>query len=265
MGAAKDDTSAILPYVMLAGIAAVIYVKRDAIAAWLRGLLPGKDDIGAGIEDTIGVVPGSITGENGVSKDVQCRERYGSSFIWNPWRGQCVNGWTGETAPETIDTPIPGTTPGEIPGVPIINIPPEDLCNWEPWKSSTACQSSKEPITTPGYNEALEGVDNYVSGDAAAAYANAQAIRAAAAAPPASGWNFQTIRPLIEADGYTEFNLSPTLALGINAYGWDVHYTQDSGPWHEGQIISMTSGGNNPFGGGAFDAYLNQAMAYGGV
>ena len=123
----------------------------------------------------------------------------------------------------------------------------------------------REPITTPGYDEALAGASNLVTGSAADAYANAQAIRAAAAAPPASGWNLQSIRSLIEPDGYTEFNLSPTLALGINQYGWDIHYTQDSGPWHEGQIISMTSGGNNPFGGGAFDAYLNQAMAYGGV
>jgi len=111
----------------------------------------------------------------------------------------------------------------------------------------------------------LAGASNLVIGSAADAYANAQAIRAAAAAPPASGWNLQSIRSLIEPDGYTEFNLSPTLALGINQYGWDIHYTKDSGPWHEGQIISMTSGGNNPFGGGAFDAYLKQAMAYGGA
>jgi hypothetical protein len=71
--------------------------------------------------------------------------------------------------------------------------------------------------------------------------------------------------PLIEADGYTEMQISPVLALGINRYGWDVHYTQDSGPWHKGQIISMDSGGNNPFGNSAFEARMKQAMAYGGA
>lgn len=253
------------PLLIVGGLIAGAYLFRNQIAGWLRGLLPGKDDIGGAVEEGLGLAPGSIVGENGVSKDTECRQKYGESFIWNPWRGVCVNGWTGETPSGPIDTTVPGTTPGEIPGVPIITVPASDLCNWEPWKSSTACQSSREPITTPGYEEALAGASNLVTGSAAEAYANAQAIRAAAAAPPASGWNFQTIRPLIEADGYTEFNLSPTLALGINQYGWDVHYTQDSGPWHEGQIISMASGGNNPFGGGAFDAYLKQAMAYGGV
>lgn len=245
---------------VVGGLIAGAYIFRDQIAGWIRGLLPGKDDL----EDGLGLAPGSIVGENGVSKDTSCRQKYGDAFIWNPWRGVCVNGWTGETPSGPIDTTVPGTTPGEIPGVPIITVPASDLCNWEPWKSSTACQSSREPITTPGYEEALGGVSNLVTGSAADAYANAQAIRAAAAAPPASGWNFQSIRSLIEPDGYTEIPLSPVLALGINQYGWDIHYTQDSGPWHEGQIISMTSGGNNPFGGGAFDAYLQQAVRYSG-
>ena len=255
------------PLLIVGGLIAGAYLFRNQIAGWIRGLLPGKDDVGGAIEDTVGLAPGSIIGENGKSKDQICREQHGDNFIWNPWRGVCVNGWTGETPSGPIDTTVPGTTLGEISDSPAqtITIPASDLCNWEPWKSSTACQSSREPITTPGYDEALAGASNLVTGSAADAYANAQAIRAAAAAPPASGWNLQSIRSLIEPDGYTEFNLSPTLALGINQYGWDIHYTKDSGPWHEGQIISMTSGGNNPFGGGAFDAYLKQAMAYGGA
>lgn len=264
MGAVKDVTSALLPYAMLAGVAAVIYIKRDEIVAFIRGLFPSKDDVGGVIEDTVGLSPGSIIGEGGKSKDQICREQHGDHFIWNPWRGVCVNGWTGETPSGPIDTTVPGTTPGEIPGVPIITVPPSDLCNWEPWKSSTACQSSREPITTPGYDEALAGATNLVTGSAADAYANAQRIRAAAAAPPPSGWNYQSIRSLIEPDGYTEIPLSPVLALGINQYGWDVHYTTDTGPWHEGQISRMVSGGDNPFGGAVFDAYLHQAVQYSG-
>ena len=179
---------------IVGGLIAGAYLFRDQIAGWIRGLLPGKDDVDRAIEDTLGVAPGSITGENGKSKDQICREQHGDNFIWNPWRGVCVNGWTGETPSGPIDTTVPGTTPGEIPGVPIITVPSSDLCNWEPWKSSTACQSSREPITTPGYDEALAGASNLVTGSAADAYANAQAIREAAAAPPASGWNLQSIR-----------------------------------------------------------------------
>ena len=253
------------PLLIVGGLIAGAYLFRNQIAGWIRGLLPGKDDVGGAIEDTVGLAPGSIIGENGKSKDQICREQHGDNFIWNPWRGVCVNGWTGETPSGPIDTTVPGTTPGEIPGVPIITVPSSDLCNWEPWKSSTACQSSREPITTPGYDEALAGATNLVTGSAADAYANAQAIRAAAAAPPASGWNFRTIRSLIEADGYTEIPLSPVLALGINQYGWDVHYTTDTGPWHKGQISRMVSGGDNPFGGAVFDAYLQQALQYSGV
>jgi len=252
------------PLLVVGGLIAGAYIFRDQIAGWIRGLLPGKDDLGGAVEEGLGLAPGSIVGENGVSKDTSCRQKYGDAFIWNPWRGVCVNGWTGETP---IDTTVPGTTPGEISDSPAqtITIPASDLCNWEPWKSSTACQSSREPITTPGYDVALGGVSNLVTGTAQEAYANAQAIRAAAAAPPSSGWNFQTIRPLIEADGYTEIPLSPVLALGINQYGWDVHYTTDTGPWHEGQISRMVSGGDNPFGGAVFDAYLQQALQYSGA
>lgn len=251
MGAVKDVTSAILPYAMLAGIAAVIYVKRDAIINWLKGTLV-PDSL---VTDS----DGDNWNDAGTGVIDADKPLWDGPLICKQFPSLCNGG--------SVDTTIPGTTPGEISDSPAqtIVIPADDLCNWEPWKSSTACQSSREPITTPGYAEALAGVSNLVTGSAADAYANAQAIRAAAAAPPASGWNFQTIRPLIEADGYTEIPLSPTLALGINQYGWDVHYTKDSGPWHEGQIISMTSGGNNPFGGGAFDAYLQQALRYSGA
>ena len=251
------------PLLIVGGLIAGAYLFRNQIAGWIRGLLPGKDDVGGAIEDTVGLAPGSIIGENGKSKDQICREQHGDHFIWNPWRGVCVNGWTGETPSGPIDTTVPGTTPGEIPGVPIITVPPSDLCNWEPWKSSTACQSSREPITTPGYDEALAGATNLVTGSAADAYANAQRIRAAAAVP-STGWNYQSIRSLIEPDGYTEIPLSPVLALGINQYGWDVHYTTDTGPWHSGQISRMVSGGDNPFGGAVFDAYLQQAVRYSG-
>ena len=255
------------PLLIVGGLIAGAYLFRNQIAGWIRGLLPGKDDVGGAIEDAVGLAPGSIIGENGKSKDQICRELHGDNFIWNPWRGVCVNGWTGETPSGPIDTTVPGTTLGEISDSPAqtITIPASDLCNWEPWKSSTACQSSREPITTPGYDEALAGATNLVTGSAADAYANAQAIRAAAAAPPASGWNFRTIRSLIEADGYTEIPLSPVLALGINQYGWDVHYTEDVGAWHKGQISRMVSGGDNPFGGAVFDAYLQQALQYSGV
>lgn len=255
------------PLLVVVGLIAVAYLFRNQIAGWIRGLLPGKDDIGGAVEDGLGLAPGSIIGENGKSKDQICREQHGESFIWNPWRGVCVNGWTGETPAGPIDTTVPGSTPGEISDSPaqIITIPASDLCNWEPWKSSTACQSSREPITTPGYEEALGGVSNLVTGSAEEAYANAQQIRAAAAARSGSRWTYESVYPLIESDGYTELPISPVLALGINRYGWDVHYTQDSGPWHEGQIISMDSGGINPFGNSAFDSRMKQAMAYGGV
>lgn len=242
MGAVKDVTSAILPYAMLAGIAAVIYVKRDAIINWLKGsLVPDSlvtdsdgdnwNDAGTGVIDPNKPLwEGSLISIN--------------PFTGKPWFSK------DDTATVAVSTDIPWyLKPVQTPTIPdFLQLP-----------------SSREPVTTPGYESALAGVSNLVTGSAADAYANAQAIRAAAAAPPASGWNFQSIRSLIEPDGYTEFNLSPTLALGINQYGWDVHYTQDSGPWHEGQIISMTSGGNNPFGGGAFDAYLRQALRYSGA
>lgn len=261
------------PLLIVGGLVAGAYLFRNEIAGWIRGLLPGKDDVDRAIEDTLGVAPGSITGENGKSKDQICREQHGDNFIWDPWRGVCVNGWTGETPSGPIDTTVPGTTPGKISdavnpsGNPVqtITITPENMCDWEPWKSSTLCKSSREPIITPGYEEALAGASNLVTGSAAEAYANAQAIRAAAAARGRSGWTYANVYPLIESDGYTELPLSPVLALGINRYGWDVHYTQDSGPWHEGQIISMNSGGSNPFAGKAFDSRMKQAMAYGGV
>lgn len=253
------------PLLIVGGLIAGAYLFRNQIAGWIRGLLPGKDDVGGAIEDTVGLAPGSIIGENGKSKDQICREQHGDNFIWNPWRGVCVNGWTGETPSGPIDTTVPGTTPGEIPGVPIITVPSSDLCNWEPWKSSTACQSSREPITTPGYDEALAGVSNLVTGSAADAYANAQAIRAAAAARSGSRWSYESVYPLIEPDGYTEFPISPVLALGINRYGWDVHYTQEVGSWDKGQIISMNSGGINPFGNSRFDSYMKQALKYSGA
>lgn len=242
MGAVKDVTSAILPYAMLAGIVAVIYVKRDAIVNWLKGtLVPDSlvtDSDGDNWNDAgTGVIDADKPLWDGPLISI-------NPFTGKPWFSK------DETVPAAASTEIPWYLQPAAP----VTVP-----------SFLQETVPREPVTTPGYETALAGVSNLVTGSAAEAYANAQAIRAAAAAPPASGWNFQTIRPLIEADGYTEFNLSPTLALGINQYGWDVHYTQDSGPWHEGQIISMTSGGNNPFGGGAFDAYLKQAMAYGGV
>jgi len=256
------------PLLIVGGLIAGAYLFRNQIAGWIRGLLPGKDDIGGAVEEGLGLAPGSIIGENGKSKDQICRELHGDNFIWNPWRGVCVDGWTGETPSGPIDTTVPGTTPGEISDSPAqtITIPASDLCNWEPWKSSTACQSSREPITTPGYDEALAGTSNLVIGSADEAYANAQAIRAAAAARRSgSRWSYESVYPLIEPDGYTEFPISPVLALGINRYGWDVHYTQEVGSWDKGQIISMDSGGINPFGNKRFESYMKQAMAYGGV
>lgn len=253
------------PLLIVGGLIAGAYLFRNQIAGWIRGLLPGKDDVDRAIEDTLGVAPGSITGDNGKSKDQICREQHGDNFIWNPWRGVCVNGWTGETPSGSIDTTVPGTTPGEISDSPAqtITIPASDLCNWEPWKSSTACQSSREPITTPGYEEALGGVSNLVTGSASDAYANAQRIRELAAVPDYP--SYASVMTLLGGESYKSYQISPTQALGINRYGWDVHYTTDTGPWHEGQISAMNSGGSNPFGNKQFTHWLNMAESYGGV
>lgn len=250
MGALKDVTGAVMPYAILGGIALAIYIKRDAIVNWFKGaVIPDSlttDTNGDNIND-------AGTGVIDVNKPL--------------WEGSLFNqllndikGFFGGS-PGAIDTTVPGTTPGvlsDAPGVQTLIIPADQVSTW-------ANPTARDPITTPGYQAALEGTSNLVTGSASEAYANAQAIRSAAALPPSSGWNFQTIKPLIEPDGYTEMQLSPVLALGINQYGWDVHYTEDVGPWHEGQITKMTSGGINPFGSSAFDLYLKQAVQYSGA
>jgi len=267
------------PLLLVGGLIAGAYLFRNQIAGWLRGLLPGKDDIGGAVEGGLGLAPGSIVGENGVSKDTECRQKYGESFIWNPWRGVCVNGWTGETPSGPIDTTVPGTTPGEIPGVPIITVPASDLCNWEPWKSSTACQSPREPITTPGYEEALGGASNLVTGSAADAYANAQAIRAAYAQPPATTYAgvkaLDTDKYLLETFGgnhvHYDLKLSDSLGMMIggggpgNSFGWGIIRLTDNPNTvadERGQVVTGVVGGTNPFGTPAFAPFLKQAVAY---
>jgi len=255
MGALKD----VMPYAILAGVVAVIYIKRDAIVNWLKGTLV-PDSL---VTDTDGDNWNDAgTGVIDVNKPL-----WDGSLSCNAFPSLCGNPPSGQ-----IDTTIPGTTPGQITdatnlsGNPVqtLTITSENMCDYEPFKSSSLC-AGRAPITTPGYYDALAGTSNLVTGTAQEAYANAQAIRAAAAARPGSRWTYESVMPLIEADGYTEMQISPVLALGINRYGWDVHYTQDSGPWHKGQIISMDSGGNNPFGNSAFEARMKQAMAYGGA
>ncbi len=138
------------PLLIVGGLIAGAYLFRNQIAGWIRGLLPGKDDIGGAVEDGLGLAPGSIIGENGKSKDQICREQHGDNFIWNPWRGVCVNGWTGETPSGPIDTTVPGTTPGVITdavnpsGNPVqtLTITTENMCDWEPWKSSNLCNKN---------------------------------------------------------------------------------------------------------------------------
>lgn len=136
------------PLLIVGGLIAGAYLFRDQIAGWIRGLLPGKDDVGGAIEDTLGLAPGSIIGTTeGISLDQQCKNKFGSSYLWDPWQGKCVNGWTG-TSP--IDTAVPGTTPGILSdattalGSPVqtLTITPENMCDWEPWKSSNLCNKN---------------------------------------------------------------------------------------------------------------------------
>ncbi len=268
------------PLLIVGGLIAGAYLFRNQIAGWIRGLLPGKDDLGGAVEDGLGLAPGSIVGENGVSKDTSCRQKYGDAFIWNPWRGVCVNGWTGETP---IDTTVPGTTPGEISDSPAqtITIPASDLCNWEPWKSSTACQSSREPITTPGYDVALGGVSNLVTGSAAEAYANAQAIRAQYQKPALTTYadlqKFNTNKYYLEhANGGMAYDLKVNESLGLiisgpeptgydKSFGWAVMRLTDNPDTsmdERGTIVSGVSGGTNPFGTAAFAPWFKQAISY---
>lgn len=262
MGAVKDVTSAILPYAMLAGVAAVIYIKRDAIVNWLKGtLVPDSlvtdtdgdnwNDAGTGVIDAnkplwegsllCHMFPSLCNGNaSGTLTESESAEMWAAFEAAQQRLTESSARYAEETAWQN-DCIARGGVPSYPNGV--------------------------RSCTLPGYipPELDDNVtSNIVTGDAAAAYAHARALEAAAAVP-STGWNFQTIRSLIEADGYTEIPLSPVLALGINQYGWDVHYTTDTGPWHEGQISRMVSGGDNPFGGAVFDAYLQQAVQYSGV
>jgi len=135
MGAVKDVTSAILPYAMLAGVAAVIYIKRDAIVNWLKGTLV-PDSL---VTDTDGDNWNDAgTGVIDVNKPLW----EGSLIGINPFTGK--SWFYKETG---IDTSVPGTTPGRITdalnpsGNPVqtLTVTQDNMCDWEPWKSSDLC------------------------------------------------------------------------------------------------------------------------------
>lgn len=265
---------------IIGGLVLGLYLFRDQIADWIKGLIPGKDDVGGAIENAGGLAPGSIVGQDGQSLDTICKTRYGSNFLWNPFKGACVNGWTGQGI---IDTSVPGTTPGVLSdavnpsGNPVQVLTVNNMCDFEPFKSSSLC--SRAPITTPGYNDALAGTENLYTGDAATAYANAQAIRAAHAVTPAMTYqgvrSLDTDKYLLQTFGgnhvHYDLKLSESLGMMIGgggpgaSFGWGIIRLVDNPNTvsdERGQVVTGVTGGNNPFAANAFSPFLRTAINY---
>jgi hypothetical protein len=88
--ATKGFGQAAMPYVVLGVAACVLWLYRDQIFNALKNSTGGWIETGAGLQ------PGTVTGEGNPVTDAGCRAKYGNDWIGDPWRGDCVNGWTGE-------------------------------------------------------------------------------------------------------------------------------------------------------------------------
>jgi len=241
MGAVKEVSSAAMPYVILGGVVIGAYLMRDKIKDFLAGFIPKNPFVAAGEE----LAHDSIYW----SKRVACL--LGNKTACDYVAG---NDWLDKNG-----LPSPIIESGQGFGSPDgsdVNIVLWDLENNAPAGGSIPLVGSGIPPVSgsesSGYQDALAGVSNLVTGSAQEAFENAQAIKAANVYVPPAIKSYLDVAKFdtdkITLVGYKDFSTGGDLTADFINPAGDMALSIEPTGWALLQKDARYAGLNNPEG-----------------